>query len=140
MRHLRRADWMKADPSCHRRENVRQGSTVAKTHTSPSWIPSRSAHLAREVLLLDAFPEVLVRPPLPRRHLPRVVLEPIRLGQHEPLHIAAADLARLQKTGHGVATEKRQVAPEQDPGEAGEGALELVRMLRADLDHARTAH
>jgi hypothetical protein len=34
MRHLRWADWMKAAPSRHCRENVRQGSTVAKTQTT----------------------------------------------------------------------------------------------------------
>jgi hypothetical protein len=42
--------------------------------------PLALRHLAREVLLPGAFAEVLVRPPLAPGQLPRVVLEPIRLG------------------------------------------------------------
>jgi hypothetical protein len=40
---LRRADWMHAEPSRQRKDNGRQGSTVAKTPTRPSVIPSRVA-------------------------------------------------------------------------------------------------
>jgi hypothetical protein len=140
MRHFRRADWMKAAPLApaegtratgfHRREDADQALRD----------PITLRHLAREVLLPHAFAEVLVRPALARRHLPRVVLEPIRLGQHEALDVAAMDLARLQKAGHGVATEERQVAAEQDPVEAREGALELVGMLGDELVHVLIAH
>src|SRR5262249_6734697 len=99
----------------------------------------RRCRLAREVLLFDPFPEVLVRPPFTRRHLPGVVLEPIGLGQDEPLHVAVVNLARLQEARHRGATEERQVAAEQDPVEAGQDAVELVGMRGDELVHARIA-
>jgi hypothetical protein len=69
-----------------------------------------------------------------------VVREPIGLLQHEALHVAALNPLRLQKTGHGVPTEERQVAAEQDPVEAGEGALELIGVRGDELVHAPIAH
>jgi hypothetical protein len=96
--------------------------------------------LARQVLLPGTFAEVLVRPPLTRRHLPGVVLEPIRLGQHEPLHVPPVYPARVQETGHGVATEEWQGAAKQNPIEARERPLELVGVLRDELVHSRIGH
>jgi hypothetical protein len=106
----------------------------------PLFDPVVRRQLAREVLLPRAFTEVLVRPSLARRHLPRVVLEPIRLGPHESLHVAPIDPVSFQKAGHGVATEERQVAAEQTPIEAREGALERVDVLGYELVPSSIAH
>jgi hypothetical protein len=38
MRHFHRADWMKADPSCYWRENVRRGSPVATLREGHEWL------------------------------------------------------------------------------------------------------
>jgi hypothetical protein len=88
MRHFRRADGLKAAPSRHRTENVRAGFDRREDTDQPLRDPLALRPLAREVLLPGAFAEVLVGPPLARGQLPRVVLEPIRLSQHEPLHVA----------------------------------------------------
>jgi hypothetical protein len=96
--------------------------------------------LAGEILLARAFAQVLVRPSLARRQLPGVVLEAIRLGQHEALHVAPIDPLGFQKTGHGVATEEWQVAAEQDSVEARESTLKLVGVRGDELVHSRVAH
>jgi hypothetical protein len=60
--------------------------------------------------------------------------------QHEPLHVAPIAPAGFQKPGHAVAAEERQVAAEQHPIDAREGALELVGVLGDELVHSRIAH
>ena len=70
-------------------------------------------------------------------------------GGLERLRLAGPDVLRPLLTFfrwknevplHGVATEQRQVAAEQDPVEGREGAVKLVGMRGDELVHSRMAH